>query len=57
MGRADAPVTVIEYASLTSPRDVEFEMNMFPRFKKDWIDTGKARLVYRDHMWDSPRLR
>jgi protein-disulfide isomerase len=48
MGKADAPVTVIEYASLTCPHCAEFEKETLPKIKAGWIDTGKARLIYRD---------
>ncbi len=48
MGKADAPVTVIEYASLTCPHCAHFEKETFPSIKTHWIDTGKVRWVYRD---------
>lgn len=48
LGKADAPVTIIEYASLTCPHCAHFAETTLPQIKKDWIDTGKARLIYRD---------
>jgi len=48
LGRADAPVTVIEYASFTCPHCADWSLNVLPAFKARWIDTGKVRLVYRD---------
>lgn len=48
LGRADAPVTVIEYASFTCPHCADWSVNVLPAFKARWIDTGKVRLVYRD---------
>jgi protein-disulfide isomerase len=48
LGRADAPVTVIEYASFTCPHCAEWAHHVLPDFKARWIDTGKVRLVYRD---------
>lgn len=48
MGKADAPITVIEYASLDCPHCARFAADTLPKFKKDWIDTGKAKLVFRD---------
>lgn len=48
LGKDDAPVTVIEYASLTCPHCAHFHENVFPYLKKDWIDTGKIRFIYRD---------
>lgn len=48
LGKPDAPVTIVEYASLTCPHCAEFAETTLPQVKKDWIDTGKARLIYRD---------
>lgn len=48
LGRSDAPVTVIEYASFTCPHCADWSLNVLPAFKARWIDTGKVRLVYRD---------
>ena len=52
MGDAKAPVTIIEYASLTCPHCANFHVNILPKLKKSYIDTGKARLVYRDFPLD-----
>ena len=52
MGDATAPVTIIEYASLTCPHCADFHVNILPKLKKSYIDTGKARLVYRDFPLD-----
>jgi protein-disulfide isomerase len=48
LGRADAPVTVIEYASFTCPHCAAWSEDILPTFKARWIETGKVRLVYRD---------
>ena len=48
MGRAGAPVTVIEYASLGCPICRVFHKQAFPRFKAGYIDTGKVRYIYRE---------
>ena len=52
MGDANAPVTIVEYASLTCPHCANFHVNILPELKKSYIDTGKARLVYRDFPLD-----
>jgi len=52
IGDAKAPVTIIEYASLTCPHCANFHVNILPKLKKSYIDTGKARLVYRDFPLD-----
>jgi protein-disulfide isomerase len=52
MGRADAPITIIEYASLTCTHCAKFTTDTLPLLKKNWIDTGKAKLIMRDFPWD-----
>lgn len=52
LGDVDAPVTIIEYASLTCPHCANFHAQTLPRLKKDWIETGKAKLIYRDYPLD-----
>lgn len=47
LGKEDAPVTIIEYASLTCDHCKRFHIEILPRLKEAYIDTGKARLVYR----------
>jgi protein-disulfide isomerase len=47
-GRADAPVTIIQYASLTCPHCRHFYKETFPQFKKAYIDTGKVRFIMRE---------
>ncbi len=46
MGKADAPVTIIEYSSLTCPHCAKFHIDTFPKVKSEWIDTGKVRMIY-----------
>jgi protein-disulfide isomerase len=48
LGRADAPVTIIKYASLTCPHCRAFHKNVFPQLKREYIDTGKVRFVIRE---------
>lgn len=48
LGKADAPITIIEYASTTCGHCATFHKTILPRIKSEWIDTGKARLIYRD---------
>ena len=48
LGRANAPVTVYEYVSLTCPYSRKFHVETYPRFKTDFIDTGKVRFVVRE---------
>jgi protein-disulfide isomerase len=57
LGNPDAPITIVEYASLTCPHCAHFASNVLPEIKKEWIDTGKVKLVLRDFPLDEPALR
>jgi len=57
LGNPEAPITIIEYASLTCPHCAHFTNDVLPELKKKWIDTGKAKLVLRDYPLDEPALR
>ena len=57
MGKSDAPVTMIEYASLTCPHCAHFEVDIFPQIKSTYIDTGKLRFVFRDFPLDALAVR
>jgi len=48
LGKPDAPITIFEYGSLDCPHCAEFDEQTLPKVKEAWIDTGKARLVFRD---------
>lgn len=48
MGKADAPITIIEYASTTCGHCATFIRDVLPKLKTEWLDTGKAKLIYRD---------
>ncbi|MDE2167677.1 MAG: thioredoxin domain-containing protein [Alphaproteobacteria bacterium] len=52
LGNKNAPITIFEYASLTCPHCAAFASDTLPKLKKDWIDAGKAKLVYRDYPLD-----
>ena len=57
LGKTDAPITIIEYASLTCPHCAHFSVDVLPKIKEKWIDTGKAKLVLRDFPLDEPAMR
>ena len=48
LGRADAPVTVVEYASFVCSHCADWHKDVYPAFKARYIDTGKVRLVFRN---------
>jgi protein-disulfide isomerase len=52
MGRADAPVTLTEYASFTCPQCAALHQGALVQIKKEYIDTGRVRLIYRDFPLD-----
>lgn len=56
LGRADAPVTIIEHASLGCPHCASFHKDTLPRIKTEYLDTGKARLVFSDFPLGGPAL-
>lgn len=57
LGDPDAPVTILEYSSLTCPHCAAFHRDTLPQVKSEWIDTGRARLVYRHYPLDQLALR
>jgi protein-disulfide isomerase len=54
LGKADAKVTIIEYASLSCPHCAKFNAEVLPRVKSDYIDKGLVRWVYRDYPLNNP---
>lgn len=52
LGSPDAPVTMIEFSSLTCPHCADFHTETLPKLKEQYIDTGKLRLVFRDFPLD-----
>lgn len=52
LGDRNAPVTVIEYASLTCSHCAEFHKDDYPKLKSQYIDTGKVFFVFRDFPFD-----
>jgi protein-disulfide isomerase len=52
LGSADAPVTIIEYASMTCPHCAAFHKMTYPALKTKYIDTGKVRFIFREYPLD-----
>jgi protein-disulfide isomerase len=48
IGRADAPITIVEYSSPTCPHCYSYGADVFPKLAKDFIDAGLVRFAYRD---------
>jgi protein-disulfide isomerase len=52
MGKSDAPVTVVEYASMTCSHCAAFHASTYPVLKSKYIDTGKVRFILREFPLD-----
>jgi protein-disulfide isomerase len=52
LGKDDAPVTIVEYASMTCPHCAMFHETTYPELKKRYIDTGKVRFIFREFPLD-----
>ena len=56
IGSPDAPVTIIEYASMSCSHCADFHNNTLDDLKSEYIDTGKVRFVFRDFPFNYPAL-
>ena len=56
IGNKDAPITIIEYASMSCSHCASFHNNTLPDIKKEYIDAGKVRMVFRDYPFNYPAL-
>jgi len=56
LGKADAPVTVVEYASVACPGCAAWHQLIYPEFKTKYIDTGKVKYVFRPFPAASPEI-
>lgn len=57
IGRADAPIVVEDFSSLTCPHCAFFHNTIFPKVKEKYIDTGKVRWIMRGFPLNEPALR
>lgn len=57
LGSPEAPITIIDYSSLTCPHCAKFHTETLPKIKEAYLDTGKAKLIYRDFPFDGAALR
>lgn len=52
LGDENAPVTIVEYASMTCGHCANFHKSTYPALKEQYIDTGKARFIFREFPLD-----
>lgn len=52
LGKDDAPVTIIEYASMTCGHCANFHNTVYPEMKKKYVDTGKVKYILREFPLD-----
>jgi protein-disulfide isomerase len=57
LGKADAPITVEEYVSLTCSHCAEFYNKILPELEPKYVDTGKVRFILRDYPLDGTALK
>ncbi len=57
LGAKDAPVTIVEYASMTCSHCANFHMGPFKELKAKYIDTGKVRMIFREFPFDPVALQ
>jgi protein-disulfide isomerase len=56
LGNPDAPIRIAEHSSLTCPHCSHFHQETFDKIKAQWIDTGKAYLIFSDFPLNAPAL-
>lgn len=57
LGAADAPVTIIEYASMSCPHCATFHADTYPELKKRYVDSGRVRFVFREFPLNAPAFQ
>ncbi len=53
VGKSDAPVTIVEYASMTCPHCAVFHNTVLPKLKEKYIEPGQVRLIFREFPLDN----
>ena len=56
IGDKNAPVTIIEYASLSCSHCANFHLNTLPKVIEEYVNTGKVKFVFRDFPFNYPAL-
>ncbi|MBI2719042.1 MAG: DsbA family protein [Rhizobiales bacterium] len=56
LGRIDAPVVMVEYGSATCEHSAEFNQNVWPELRRDYVESGKMRFIFRELPLDNLAL-
>ena len=56
IGEDNAPITIIEYASMSCSHCADFHNDTLAEIKKEFIDTGKVKFIFRDFPFNYPAL-
>lgn len=56
IGFENAPITILEFSSLSCPHCATFHRNTLPALKKDYIETGKVKFIFRDFPLNTPAM-
>ena len=56
IGQESAPITIIEYSSMSCSHCADFHAKTLETLKKEYVDTGKVRFVFRDFPFNYPAL-
>ena len=56
IGNDDAPITIIEYASMSCSHCADFHINTLPKLIENYVDTGKIKIIFRDFPFNYPAL-
>lgn len=57
LGNKNAPVTIYEFSSLGCSHCADFHLNTLPKLEKEYINTGKVKLIFADFPIDSKSMK
>lgn len=57
LGDENAPVTIIEYASMTCGHCGQFHNEVLPKIKEAYVETGKVKIIFRDFPLNAPAVK
>ena len=57
IGQENAPVTVIEYTSMTCPHCADFHLRVLPEIQKEYVEKGEVKIIHRDYPGDGLSLK